>query len=196
MYERPRLRGVVYTDTMHGHFKSLDGNKYAQIFATEDYFAAAYPMESKALASDALKEFITDYGVPDKIIMDGAGEQTGKRSTFMEQVRKHHIDYHVTELERYNQSRVEGVIREIRKKWFRVMTKKHVPKRLWDYGLTWVVEIMQRTASDAGTLHGRTGLEKVTGEPLRYPSILISVSMIHAGIKRMPVWAKPRWADG
>ena len=44
------------------------------------------------------------------------------------------------------------------------MTKKHVPKWLWDYGLRWVVEIMQRTASDAGTLHGRTGLEKVTGE--------------------------------
>ena len=99
MYERPRLCCVVYTDTMHGHFKSLDGNKYAQIFATEDYFAAAYPMESKALAGDALKEFITDYGVPDKIIMDGAGQQTGKRSTFMEQVQNHHIDYHVTEPE-------------------------------------------------------------------------------------------------
>ena len=135
MYERPQLRGVVYADTMHGHFKSLDGNKYAQIFATKDYFAAAYPMESKALAGDALKEFITDYGVPDKIIMDGAGEQTGKTSTFMEQVRKHHIDYLVTEPERYNQSRVEGVIREIRKKWFRVMTKKYIPKWLWDYGL-------------------------------------------------------------
>ena len=99
MYDHPRLRGVIYTDTMHGHFKSLDGNKYAQIFATEDYFAAAYPMESKSLAGDALKEFITDYGVPDKIIMDGAGEQTRKRSTLMEQVRKHHIDYHVTEPE-------------------------------------------------------------------------------------------------
>ena len=149
---------------MHGHFKSLDGNKYAQIFATEDYFVAAYLMESKALAGDTLKEFITDYGVPDKIIMDGAGEQTGKRSTFMEQVRKHHIDYHVSEPERYNQSRVKGVIREIRKKWFRVMTKKYIPKRLWDYGLRWVVEIMQRMASNTGTLHGRTGLEKVTGE--------------------------------
>ena len=100
-------------------------------------------IELESLAGDALKEFITDYSVPDKIIMDGAGEQTGNRSTFMEQVRKHHIDYHVTEPERYNQSRVEGVIREIRKKWFRVMTKKYVPKRLWDYGLRWVVEIMQ-----------------------------------------------------
>ena len=73
-------------------------------------------MESKSLAGDALKEFFTDYGVPDKIIMDSTGEQTGKRSTFMEQVRKHHIDYHVTEPERYNQSWVEGVIWEIRKK--------------------------------------------------------------------------------
>ena len=38
MYKRPRLCGVVYNNTMHGHFKSLDGNKYTQIFATEDYF--------------------------------------------------------------------------------------------------------------------------------------------------------------
>ena len=27
IYEHPRLRGVVYTDTMHVHLKSLDGNK-------------------------------------------------------------------------------------------------------------------------------------------------------------------------
>ena len=55
-------------------------------------------------------------------------------------------------------------IREIRKNWFWVMTKSAVPKRLWDYGLRWVVEIMQWTASDTGDLHGRTSLEKVTGE--------------------------------
>ena len=71
---------------MHGHFKSLHGNKYAQIFATKDYFVAPYPMETKALAGEALNEFITDYSVPDKIVMDGEGEQTGKRSTFMEQL--------------------------------------------------------------------------------------------------------------
>ena len=96
MYKDLPLRGVVYTNTMHGHFKFLDGNKYTQIFSREDYFVAAYAMESKALASDALKEFITKYGMPDKIIMDVTGEQTGKRSTFMEQVREHLIDHHVT----------------------------------------------------------------------------------------------------
>ena len=44
------------------------------------------------------------------------------------------------------------------------MMKRSVPKRLWDYGLQWVVEIRQRTASSAGNLHDHTGLEKVTGE--------------------------------
>ena len=110
MYKELRFRGVVYTDTMHGHFKSLDRNRYAQVFAREDFFAAACLMESKSMAGDALKEFITDFGVPDKIVMDGAAEQTGRKTTFMQQVRKHHIDFHLTEPERYNQSQVEGVI--------------------------------------------------------------------------------------
>ena len=69
------------------------------------------------MAGDALKEFITDFGVPHKIVMDGAAEQTGRKTKFMQQARKHHIDFHLTvlhfhltELEQYNQSQVEGVI--------------------------------------------------------------------------------------
>ena len=81
-----------------------------QVFATEDFFAAAYPMEAKSMTGDALKKFITDFGVPDMIVMDGAAEQMGRKTTFMQQVRKHHIDFHLTEPERYNQSRVEGDI--------------------------------------------------------------------------------------
>ena len=62
------------------------------------------------MAGGALKEFITDFGVPDKIMMDGAAEQTGRKTSFMQQVRKYHIDFHLTEPERYNQLRVEGVM--------------------------------------------------------------------------------------
>ena len=76
MYERPRIRGTVYTDTMDGQHKSLDGNKYTQLFATDFHFSAVYPMESKGLAEDELKQFIADFGVPDKIICDGSKEQT------------------------------------------------------------------------------------------------------------------------
>ena len=77
MYERPRFRGVVYMDTLNGKVTSLDGNMYAQVFATSDFFATVYPMDTKAKAGDALKEFITDFGVPDKVVMDGASEQRG-----------------------------------------------------------------------------------------------------------------------
>ena len=104
MYERPRFRGTVYTDSMHGHYMSFNGNRYAQVFATEELFAAAYPMEVKSMAGDGLKEFITDYRVPDMIVMDGAAEQMGRKTTFMQQVRKHHTDFHLAKPERYNQS--------------------------------------------------------------------------------------------
>ena len=164
MYERPRIRGIVYTDTMDGQHKSLDGNKYAQIFATDFHFSAVYPMESKGMAGEALKQFIADFGVPDKIICDGSKEQTKRGTTFVGQARKHHIDLHTTKPGRYNQSKVEGVIRELRKNWFRTMHHKRVPKRLWDYGLKWVSEVRVRTSSDAADLKGRTPLERITGD--------------------------------
>ena len=152
MYERPRIRGVVYTDTMDGQHKSLDGNKFAQVFATDFHFSAVYPMESKGHAGEALKQFITDFGVPDKIICDGIKEQTKRGTTFIEQVRKHHIEVHTTEPNRHNQSKVEGVIRELRKNWFRTMHRNCVPRRLWDYGLKWASEVCVRTSSDAAIL--------------------------------------------
>ena len=55
---------------------------------------------------------------------------------------------------RHNQSNVEGVVREIQKHWFRIMLKKKVPERLWDYGIKWVFEVMQHTASTSGDLSG------------------------------------------
>ena len=163
MFIRPRIRGTIYTDTMNGRYKSLDGNKHAQIFANESFFATAYPMEHKSSAGQVLKQFISDFGIPNKLVCDGAAEQVGKRTEFQATVRKHAIDLHVTEPHCHNQSKVEGIVREIRKHWFCIMLKK-VPKRLWDYGIKWVCEVMQRTASTSGDLSGRTALEQLTGE--------------------------------
>ena len=164
MYERPRIRGTIYTDTMDGQHKSLDGNKYAQVFATDFHYSAVYPMESKGLAGDALKQFIADFGVPDQIICEYSKEQTKRGTTFMEQVRKHHIDLHTTEPGQYKQSKVECVIHELRKNWFCTMHRKRVTKRLWDYGLKWVSEVRVRASSDATDLKGRTPLERITGD--------------------------------
>ena len=44
------------------------------------------------------------------------------------------------------------------------MLKKKVPKRLWDYGIKWVCEVMQCTASTSGDLSGQAALEQLTGK--------------------------------
>ena len=152
MFIRPCICGTIYMDTMNGRYKSLDGNKHAQIFANESFFATTYPMEHKSSAGQALKQFISNFGIPDKLVCDGAAEQVGKRTEFQSMVQNHAIDLHITEPHRHNQSKVEGVVREIRKCWFCIMLKKKVPKQLWDYGIKWVCEVMQRTASTSRDL--------------------------------------------
>ena len=164
VFENPLLRGQFYTDTLDGRCKSLDGNSYAQVFANKDLFAVVYPMASKSLAGESLRQFVHDYGRPEHLTYDGSGEQCGKKTEFMRNIRKYSIDYHVTERNRPNHNFAEGVIREVRKKWFRIMVRRKVPQRLWDYGLRWVCEIQNRTSNTARGLDGKCPLEKVTGE--------------------------------
>ena len=163
-FNRPTLKGKWYTDYMFGRTKSLDGNIGAQVFANREYFCTAYPTDSKKFCGKALQTFCKEFGAPEKLTFDGAKEQVKSGTDFMKAIREYEIIPHVIEPDRHNQNKVEGVIREIRKKWYRVMLKKKTPRRLWDYGLRWVCEIMQRTASWSGSLEGRTPLEMVTGE--------------------------------
>ena len=165
MYNQRKLRNQkFYTDTLFGKSKSLTNNTCAQIFANESFFVKAYPMEKKSMAGLALRQFIRDYGVPEQLTSDGAGEQTGPKTEFMLNVRKYGIEHHMSEPHRPQQNRAESVIREVKKRWFRQMTKRRVPKRLWDYGIVWVCEIMSLTANSAFALEGRTPMEQVTGE--------------------------------
>ena len=149
-------------------------------------------MESKGHAGDALKQFVTDFGVVDKIICDGSKEQTKCGTTFMEQIRKHNIDIHITEPHWHNQSKVDGVIRELRKNWFRTMHHKRVPKRLWAYRLKLVSEVHVRASSDTTDLKGRTPLEWITVETLS-TSLNISTSDFTIGVDttKMRAWDQP-----
>ena len=74
VFERPLLRGDFYTDTMDARAKSLEGNKYAQVFANRDLFAIAYPMRAKLAAGDGLRQFIQDFGQPERLTFDGSQE--------------------------------------------------------------------------------------------------------------------------
>ena len=164
MFELPRLRGDWFTDTLDGRVKSKDGNKHAQVFANKSYFASVFPMETKGQAGEALSTFCKTFGVPDRLIFDGSREQNGKNTKFMKTIRKYGMDHHTIEPERHNQNPCEGVIRELRKKWFRIMVRKRVPRRFWDYGMRWVSETMQLTANKAGRMDTAIPLEVVSGE--------------------------------
>ena len=164
VFSRKTLRGDWSTDTMDGRCKSLAGNKFAQVFANKSYFAKIYPMDLKVKAGDALKLFCQEFGVPEKLTFDGSKEQGEKETAFMKEVRKYGIDYHISEPNFHNQNPVEGVIREIRRKWYRTMVRKRVPRQLWDYGVSWVAETMAVTFSAAGGLNGCVPLTDVTGE--------------------------------
>jgi hypothetical protein len=136
----------------------------AQLFANKSFFAKVQSMEKKSLAGAALRQFIQDFGVPERLTFDGSGEQTGPKTKFMKDVRNHAIDYHVIEPNRPQQNQAETVICEVKKRWFRQMVKRKVPKPLWDYGIVWACEVMSSTSNSSFFLDGRTPMEQVTGE--------------------------------
>ena len=68
---------------MEGRYKSLGGNRYAQVFANKSFYAAAYPMEKKSLAGKLLREFIRNFGVMDRLVCDGSKDQTSNGTDFM-----------------------------------------------------------------------------------------------------------------
>jgi hypothetical protein len=138
IFHHPRLQGEWFTDTVFSPVKSKDGNSCGQIFANGSYFATFYPMDSKSKAGDALRVFCKEFGVPDTLRHDGAKEMCKKGTEFKAQVRRHDISIHISEPDLHNQSPAEGVVREVRRKWYRVMFKKRVPTIFWDYGIRWV----------------------------------------------------------
>ena len=156
MFGQKMFNARVYTYTMNARVACIHGNRYGQLFATKDYFVDVYPINKKGHFGGGLSEFITDYGVPLNMTFDGFKEQTMPGTDFMKKIRKYDIDYHISEPDRPNQNPDEGVIRELRRKWFRMMVQKRVPRRLWDYGYCHACKVMQRTARHLGRLNVRT----------------------------------------
>ena len=121
-------------------------------------------MDKKSDAGRALRLFCEEFGVPEKLTFDGSKEQCGKGTEFMKQIHQHGIDYHISEPERHNENPVEGVIRELQKRWHRVMVRKRVPIKLWNYGFIWVSETNSMTITSDGGIEKFIPLTQVTGD--------------------------------
>ena len=72
VFSRKTLQGDWSTDTMDARSKSLEGNRYAQVFSNKAFFSRIYPMDSKRKAGDALRMFCQEFGVPERLTFDGS----------------------------------------------------------------------------------------------------------------------------
>jgi hypothetical protein len=119
MFSVKRLNGKFATDTVYGKVKSLRGNIGSQLFSHKCGFKACYPLHQKIDGNnvgDALTQFISDYGVPERLVFDGASVQTGSKTRFMDAIRRYEITYHVSGPRRPNENPAKQVIHELKKR--------------------------------------------------------------------------------
>jgi hypothetical protein len=114
---------------MDGRVRSLDGNRCVQVLGNGSSFTEYYPLATTKDADLTLKEFSDEFWGLDELTIDESKEQNALGTEFTENCRK--SDIHVTrnEPERPNQHPAEGDIREDRRKWFRTLIRKRVPRK-------------------------------------------------------------------
>ena len=153
-------------DTIYAEVKSINQHKYEQVYTHKCGFAVVYPIDYMTGDSIGwtLQDFTHDFGIPMHLTFDGHKSQVSGGSLFMRLIRKYSVKFHVSEPRKPEQNPAEGGIREIKRRWYRVMNKKAIPKRLWDFGLVWGCETGNMTVSSSRYANGRTGLETITGE--------------------------------
>ena len=82
----------------------------------------------------------------------------------IEEVRRLRMRISNAKKGRSNQNhKAETEIRELKKRWETRMIERKVPKRLWDYRLVYMAEILLITARG---LNQRPGLEEITGQTI------------------------------
>lgn len=160
-----RLAGKYSSDTAWFKVRSLRGNIASQIYFHKCGFAANYHVSAAdgEQVGNTLTSFLSDYGVPEHLTVDGASVQVGRNTPYTKIVRKHAIQLHVSTPRRPNENPAEGGIREIKRKFYRYVQKYDIPMRLWDFVLDYTVELMNVTVNGSKYSQGRVPLEIITG---------------------------------
>ncbi len=157
-----RLKGPWFMDSLVARHKSLHGNRYLHTIMNGKY-TRAFPVKDKTslAATGALDDFVDDVGIPETLWVDGAKEYVGRNTEFKKACRKYRIDLRMTEPGQKNQNHAaEREIGELKRRWRRRRAKKNASHQLWDYGMVYETELMNRYSRGPD---GRTGYEEVTG---------------------------------
>ena len=154
-----RLNCTVSCDTIDARVMILNGNRYAQVFATKFFF-----IQKKRDCHLDLMIFAKQYGAPKLLIHDGSPQQVGIKTIFQSLIRKYDIRTHVREAYRPSQNVAEGAIRELRKKLFNELFKTNCQPKLWDFAYKYISTSMCLTYGTSRASGGQTPLEILTGE--------------------------------
>ena len=161
MFSKKQLQGSFYSDNFFSKLPSISGHKCAQIFANHHRFLYVVPMHAKSEAPHALKNFIDDIGRPETIVTDNAKEETSKAwSTHCK-----HYSIKMREVDPYcpYQNFAETAVRIVKLKCARIMEQASVPPVLWDYLLSYVCHVDNRTVHESTRPQDRTPFEYIHG---------------------------------
>ena len=141
-YKARTLNGKFATDTLWMTPRSIAGNIASQVYSHRCGFASTYHMHAADGDSVGytLASFIHDWGIPGHLTFDGIPTQTGADTAFMKTIRRAHIPFHVSQPYTPRENPAEGSIREVKRRLYRIMHKKGIPWRLWDFILSWICE--------------------------------------------------------
>ena len=92
-FHHRQLNSTFYTDGFQSKVTSLRGNLHVQVYMNGK-FTVVYPIPNKSWVRDTLRSFTNDFGIPDGLIADLAGEQTGDQTEFLRQIQQSNIWLH------------------------------------------------------------------------------------------------------
>ena len=158
-----RIRSVFFTDTFFVHKKATtkEGFTCMQLFVSDKGFVAVYPMKSKSEFPNALKLFCKEIGVPERLIVDGAGEQTsGKVKSFTQEVG---TTLQILEENTQWANRAELYIGLLKKQIRKDLQESKSPMVLWHLCAQRRALINNLVPKSLFQLQGRTAHEATTG---------------------------------
>jgi len=158
-----RLSHDIFTDTLEANVPSWHRkNKYAQVYATDFGWTAAYPMRLKSDAHETLSILAQQKGVPPRIIMDNAREQ--QSGIFRRKAKE--MAARVIQLEPYSPwtNAAERSIKELKRGAGRKALRAHSPAALWDHCLELESLIRSHTSNDNILLQGQVPETVLTGQ--------------------------------
>ena len=138
-----RLDTPFYSDTKFAKVRSLKGNTCYQVFVAVNV-VHVQPMPTKSDTGRSLQVFTEDIGIPNSIVVNGAKEQTGPNSAFIQNVRQ--LKMMILNTEPYSQwqNRCETTVGLLKKRWIKNKAHKNVHWRIWYYALVYYAEILSQ----------------------------------------------------